>query len=62
MQSLSEYIPNQIWIKEYFVRYFGTTFNARMTVVRLKKDNLFIHSPCEIDHQTKIEIESLGTL
>ena len=60
MKNLYEYQKNSIWIKEYPVHYAGTKFNARMTVIRLSNDNLFIHSPCEIDDHTKAVIESLG--
>ena len=60
MKDLYEYQKNRIWIKEYPVHYAGTRCNSRMTIVRLSNDNLFIHSPCEIDAQTKIAIERLG--
>ena len=55
-----EYIPNQIWIKEYPIRYAGTRFNSRMTVIRLQSGGLMLHSPSEIDASTKAEIEALG--
>ena len=55
-----EYIPNQIWIKEYPIRYAGTTFNSRMTVIRLQSGGLMLHSPSEIDKSTKAEIKALG--
>jgi hypothetical protein len=58
--SLKEYLPERIWLKEYPIRYAGTTFNARMTVIRLKDSSIMIHSPCGIDHGTKVEIEKLG--
>lgn len=60
MKALYEYDENMIWIKEYPIHYAGTRFNSRMTIVRLSNGNLFIHSPCEIDKHTKIEIEKLG--
>ncbi len=60
MKALYEYQPNKIWIKEYPIHYACTQFNSRMTVVRLSNGNLFIHSPCEIDQQTKTAIETLG--
>ena len=55
-----EYIPDQIWIKEYPIRYAGTRFNSRMTVIRLQSGGLMLHSPSEIDASTKAEIEALG--
>ena len=60
MKDLYEYQKNKIWIKEYPIHYAGTRFNSRMTLVRLLNGNLFIHSPCEIDQQTKTAIEALG--
>lgn len=55
-----EYIPHQIWLKEYPIQYAGTRFNSRMTVIRLKKGGLLLHSPCEINASLKAEIEALG--
>lgn len=60
MRDLYEYREDRIWIKEYPIRYAGTRFNSRMTVVRLSNGNLFLHSPCEIDERTKNAIEELG--
>jgi len=60
MKDLYEYQKNKIWIKEYPIHYAGTRFNSRMTLVRLSNGSLLIHSPCEIDQQTKTTIETLG--
>ena len=60
MKELHEFKTNTIWIKEYPIRYAGTRFNSRMTIIRLLNGNLFIHSPCEIDEHTKSTIEKLG--
>lgn len=60
MKDLYEYQKDTIWIKEYPIHYAGTDFNSRMTVIRLSNGNLFIHSPCEIDENTKVAIERLG--
>ena len=57
---LIEYVPGQIWIKEYPVHYAGTDFNSRMTVVRLSDSRLLLHSPCEIDRRTKDYLDHLG--
>ena len=58
--QLIEYVPEQIWIKEYPVHYAGTDFNSRMTVVRLSDSRLLLHSPCEIDRGTKDYLDHLG--
>ena len=60
MKDLYEYQPGRIWLKEYPVHYAGTRFNARMTVVRLASGALFIHSPCDLDPETRNAIEQLG--
>ena len=60
MKDLYEYKKDKIWIKEYPIHYAGTKFNSRMTIIRLSNGNLFIHSPCEIEEDTKISIEKLG--
>jgi len=60
MKNLYEYQKNMIWIKEYPIHYAGTRFNSRMTIIRLSSGSLFIHSPCEIDEDTKIAVEKLG--
>ena len=59
MKDLYEYKKDRIWIKEYPIHYAGTKFNSRMTIIRLSNGNLFIHSPCEIEEDTKISIEKL---
>lgn len=58
--QLSEYVPGQIWLKEYPIHYAGCDFNARMTVLRLADSRLMLHSPCEIDSETKRAVLSLG--
>lgn len=60
MRDLFEYLTDTIWIKEYQIRYAGTVFDARMTVIRMSNGKLFVHSPCEIDGITKAAIEKLG--
>lgn len=60
--TLDEFRENRIWIKEYPIRYAGTAFNARMTVLRLANNNLLVHSPCEIDPITREEIAALGSV
>ncbi|MBC3764696.1 DUF4336 domain-containing protein [Neptunicella marina] len=60
MNDLYKYQKNAIWIKEYPIRYAGTKFNSRMTIVRLTNSNLMIHSPCDIDEPTKASINKLG--
>jgi hypothetical protein len=60
MVELTEYVPGQIWLKNYPIHYAGCDFNARMTVVRLPGSRLILHSPCEISDPTKKAISALG--
>lgn len=57
---LLEYVPGQIWLKEYPIRLMGTRFNSRMTVIRLSDGRLLLHSPCPMDAETTADIEALG--
>ena len=58
--GLTEFIAGQIWLQEYPIHYAGCDFNARMSVIRLPDSTLLLHSPCEIDSQTKMAISALG--
>lgn len=58
--QLSEYVSDQIWLKDYPIRYAGCRFDARMTVLRLADARLMLHSPCAIDTELKEELTSLG--
>ncbi len=60
MSTALEMFAPDVWVKKYPIRYSGCTFPALMTVIRLKAGRLLIHSPCEIDSQTKAEIADLG--
>ena len=58
--GLTEYVPDQIWIKQYPIHYAGLDFNSLMTVIRLSNGELMLHSPCDIDQETKRSIERIG--
>ena len=58
--SLTEFVPDQIWLKEYPIHFAGCDFNARMAVIRVSATELLLHSPCEIDAQTRDDISALG--
>ncbi|MGD8357579.1 MAG: DUF4336 domain-containing protein [Lysobacterales bacterium] len=57
---LIEYLPDQVWLQEYPIHYAGCDFNARMAVIRVTDTELLLHSPCEIDRETKQAISALG--
>jgi hypothetical protein len=58
--ELTEFVTGQIWLKEYPIHFAGCDFNARMSVIRLPNSTLLMHSPCEIDPQTKKAVSALG--
>ena len=58
--ELTEFVTGQIWLKEYPIHFAGCDFNARMSVIRLPNSTLLLHSPCEVDSQTKKAISALG--
>ena len=57
---LHPYIPGEIWLCSYPVRYMGARFDARMSVIRLPDGTLMLHSPCAIDAAMKTALERLG--
>ena len=59
IEPLRELVPNLLWVKEHPVRLAGGRFLTRMTVLRLEA-GLCLHSPVEIDAQTRSAIERLG--
>ena len=59
-EALVEYVPGQIWLQEYPIRYSGCTFNARMTIVRLCTGDLWIHSPAPMSPTTTAAVAALG--
>jgi len=58
--ALTEFAPGAIWLVDYPVRYAGTSFEARMSVIRLADGRLILHSPCDITPALKSAIEALG--
>ncbi len=58
--NLEEYIPGTIWLCRYPIGYFGVSFDARMSVIRLAGGRLVLHSPCEIDATLADAISALG--
>jgi hypothetical protein len=57
---LREFVPDQVWLKEYPVRIAGWRLLTRMTVLRSDDGGVFLHSPVPIDAPTRAAIEALG--
>lgn len=59
-QDLTEFAPGAVWLVDYPVRYAGSTFGGKMTVIRLGSGKLILHSPCAIPPELKAAIEAIG--
>lgn len=60
MSPLRAFVDDHIWLVDYPIRYVGTRFNARMSVVRLADGGLLVHSPCEFDDELATATRALG--
>lgn len=59
---LTPHVADQIWLCPYPIRFAGTRFEARMTVIRLASGGLMLHSPCSITAAMADEISALGAV
>lgn len=59
-RSLTAFVPDALWLREYAVHTGGARFNARMTVIKLRSGDLVIHSPCAFDQPLAAEVAALG--
>lgn len=57
-----EWEKDSVWIWEKPLRFVGIPFGTRMTVIRLKRNELFVHSPIEITDEVQAEVNNLGTV
>lgn len=57
-----EFVPGQIWLEEYPIRYMGIRVNARMTVIRLASGGVIIHSPGHFDDALARSVAELGAV
>jgi len=54
-------VGDDIWIVDGpSIRFYGVPFSTRMTVVRLKNGDIWLHSPTKICDALKAEITALG--
>ena len=58
--KIKEYIPNKIYIVEYPVRFAGMDILARMTLIRLGDNKLWVHNAAPLDDELKNQIDQLG--
>ncbi len=57
---LQSVIEHQIWTWDEPFSRAGIEFGARMTIVRLKNGDLWVHSPLEPSDEMRRQIENLG--
>ncbi len=53
-------MEGSIWLARYPVRHAGVTFDARMTVVKMRSGGLWLHSPCPMTVPVEEELYELG--
>lgn len=51
-----------LWTEHRSLRFLGVETGTRMTVVRLRSGDLFVHSPVSLDAATKAAVDALGTV
>jgi hypothetical protein len=61
-RALEEFVPGQIWLEEYPIRYMGIRVNARMTVIRLAGGGVIVHSPSPFDGALAQRVAELGPI
>ena len=57
---MKEFVADQIYIDELPLRFFGMQLGTRMTVIQLKNNALFLHSPTKLTPVLKKQLDELG--
>jgi hypothetical protein len=55
-------LHDKLWIADMKASLAGFEFDARMTVIRLADEKLWIHSPIELTPELQIELDNLGEI
>jgi len=58
---LRELAPD-LWVTEQPLHFLGADVGARMSVIRLREGELFLHSPISLSSELRGELEALGTV
>ena len=53
-------VPDVIWFCDYQIKFGSMNISARMTIVRLSNNRLWVHSPMLLDKDLKSDIDALG--
>lgn len=57
-----ERLDTDLWVRRRPLRLWVGDVGSRMTVLRLPSGDLILHSPVEIDDETRDELNALGTV
>ena len=57
---MKEFIANKIYIDEIPLRFLGMQLGTRMTVIQMKNNSLFLHSPTKLTPVLKNKLDELG--
>jgi hypothetical protein len=55
-----QHIAHNLWVEARKLRFWGLETGTRMSVVRLSRGGLFVHSPVALTHETKQTVDGLG--
>ncbi|MEM7556358.1 MAG: DUF4336 domain-containing protein [Cyanobacteria bacterium P01_A01_bin.84] len=55
-------IDNKIWVAEQPLKFFGLEVGARMTLIRLRNDEIVVISPINLDDITINQINNIGNV
>ncbi len=58
--TLRPLVADRVWIAERPLRFYGVPMGTRMTVVRLRSGDLWVHSPVEPDDLLVEALQQLG--
>jgi Domain of unknown function (DUF4336) len=62
MNAILEHLDDNLWVARRPLPLIVGDIGARMTVIRLQLNKLFIHSPVALDCATKEALDALGTV
>ncbi len=57
---MEEFQQNLIWVNSVPLKYYGFNIGTRMTVIKLKNGDLFLHSPTKFSNKLKAELDKIG--
>jgi hypothetical protein len=55
-------VAPDVWVVERPQTFYGLSVGARMTVVRLRGDRLWLHSPVRLDPALRAELDAIGSV